>query len=174
MDIYDPSGEADIDTALYLLEGETHAMAATPGFESYLWQPAAGLSDPEAEAVVVSPAENTYYTVFGTTSDGCIESDMVHVVIARKIQVYSGFSPNDDGINDTWVIAHAVEYGDRIRVKVFNRWGEPVFETKGYGGSNQWDGTRNGKPMPVGAYYYIIEVDDGKSKPYTGTVTILR
>ncbi len=84
MDIYDPSGEVDIDTALYLLEGETHAMAATPGFESYRWQPVEGLSDPAAEAVVVSPAENTYYTVFGTTADGCIESDMVHVVIARQ------------------------------------------------------------------------------------------
>jgi hypothetical protein len=49
-----------------------------------------------------------------------------------------------------------------------------VFESKGYGGSDEWDGTRNGRPMPVGAYYYIIDVDDGKSAPYTGTVTILR
>jgi len=174
MDIYDPSGEVDIDTALYMLEGDNKTMAATPGFESYLWQPAAGLNDPTLEAVVVSPAENTPYTVTGTTADGCTESDTVYVVIARKIVIYSGFSPNGDGINDTWVITHAIEYGDRIRIRVFNRWGEPVFESRGYGGSQQWDGTRNGKPMPVGAYYYIIEVDDGKSKPYTGTITILR
>ena len=40
MDIYDPSGQVNIDTALFLLEGETYTMAATPGFESYLWQPA--------------------------------------------------------------------------------------------------------------------------------------
>ena len=72
------------------------------------------------------------------------------------------------------MITHAVEYGDRIHIQVFNRWGEPIFESKGYGGSQEWDGTRNDKPMPVGAYYYIIDVDDGKSKPYTGTVTILR
>jgi gliding motility-associated-like protein len=174
MDIYDPSGQVNIDTALFLLEGQTYTMAATPGFVSYQWQPATGLSDPTAEAVVVSPAENTWYTVFGTTGNGCIESDRVHVVIAQRIIIYTGFSPNGDGINDTWVITHAVEYGDRIHVQVFNRWGEPVFESKGYGGSNEWDGTRNGKPMPVGTYYYIINVDDGKSKPYTGTVTILR
>ncbi len=174
MDIYDPTNEVNIDTALFLLEGETYTMAATPGFESYLWQPADGLSDPTAEAVVVSPSQSYYYTVFGTTKDGCIESDNVHVVIARSIKIYTGFSPNNDGFNDTWVITHAVEYGDRIHVRVFNRWGETVFESTGYGGSNEWDGTRNSRPMPVGAYYYIIDVDDGKSEPYTGTVTILR
>jgi gliding motility-associated-like protein len=174
MDIYDPTNEVNIDTALFLLEGETYTMAATPGFESYLWQPAEGLSDPTAEAVVVSPSQSYYYTVFGTTRDGCIESDNVHVVIARAIKIYTGFSPNNDGFNDTWVISHAVEYGDRIHVRVFNRWGETVFESTGYGGSNEWDGTRNSRPMPVGAYYYIIDVDDGKSEPYTGTVTILR
>jgi gliding motility-associated-like protein len=174
MDIYDPSNAVNIDTALFLLEGETYTMAATPGFESYLWQPAEGLSDPAAEAVVVQPAESIYYTVFGTTQDGCIESDRVHVVIAKAIKVYTGFSPNGDGLNDKWIITHAVEYGDRIHVRVFNRWGETVFESTGYGGSQEWDGTRNNRPMPVGAYYYIIDVDDGKSEPYTGTVTILR
>jgi len=174
MDIYDPSGEVDIDTALFLLEGDSYTMATTPGFVSYLWQPDTYLSDPTAQAVVVSPAEDTYYTVFGTTADGCIESDMVHVVIAQKIEIFSGFSPNSDGVNDTWVIKHAIEYGDRIHVRVFNRWGEPVFASTRYGGTNEWDGTRNGKPLPVAAYYYIVEVDDNKSKPYTGTVTILR
>ncbi len=174
MDIYDPSNQVNIDTALFLLEGETYTMAATPGFESYLWQPGTGLSDPTLEAVVVAPSQSYFYTVFGTTKDGCVESDNVHVVIARAIKVFTGFSPNSDGFNDTWVISHAVEYGDRIHVRVFNRWGETVFESTGYGGSDEWDGTRNNRPMPVGAYYYIIDVDDGKSEPYTGTVTILR
>jgi gliding motility-associated-like protein len=174
MDIYDPSGEVDIDTALYLLEGETYTMAATPGFVSYLWDPPTYLSDPTLQAVVVAPANSLYYTVFGTTNKGCIETDRVHVVIARPIEIYSGFSPNGDGINDKWVITNGIQYGNRIRVKVFNRWGEPIFESKGYGASQEWDGTRNGRPMPVGAYYYIVDVNDGKSKPYTGTVTILR
>jgi len=174
MDIYDPSGEVDIDTALFLLEGEVYTMAATPGFTSYLWDPSTYLSDPTQQAVVVSPADNIYYTVFGTTENGCVETDRVHVVIARPIVIYSGFSPNSDGINDKWKITNAIQYGERIKVKVFNRWGEPVFESTGYGGTQEWDGTRKGKLMPIGAYYYIIEVSDGKSKPYTGTVTILR
>ncbi len=174
MDIYDPTGHVDIDTALFLLEGERYTMAATPGFASYLWQPAMYLDDPTLQAVVITATNPGYYTVFGTTDKGCVETDMVHVVIARPIEIYSGFSPNGDGINDTWVITNAVQYGDRINVKVFNRWGELVFESKGYGGSQEWDGTRNGTLMPVGAYYYIIDVNDGQSEPYTGTVTILR
>jgi gliding motility-associated-like protein len=176
MDIYDPSGiHESIGDSLYLLEGESATMAATPGFTSYSWIPAIYLSDPTLEAVLVTPAANTYYTVFGTTDKGCVETDRVKVVIARRINIYSGFSPNGDAFNNTWVIDHAEEYGDRIRVRVYNRWGEPVFESKGYGGSgNEWDGNRNGKPLPVGTYYYIIDVKDGKSAPYTGTVTILR
>ncbi len=64
MDIYDPSGQVNIDTALFLLEGETYTMAATPGFESYLWQPGDGLSDPTAEAVVVTPARKLFTILY--------------------------------------------------------------------------------------------------------------
>ena len=77
-------------------------------------------------------------------------------------------------MNDKWVIPHAVEYGDKIEVQVFNRWGQRLFYSRGYGGSNEWDGTYKGKPVPVGTYYYIITLDDGKTEPFTGTVTIIR
>jgi gliding motility-associated-like protein len=175
MDIYDPSGVLpSVGDSLYLLEGESATMAATPGFASYRWEPSTYLDNPNAEAVLVTPAANTYYTVYGTTDKGCVETDRVKVVIARTIKVYSGFSPNGDEYNQTWRIEHAEEYGERIHVRVFNRWGETVFESKGYGSGNEWDGTKNSRPLPVGAYYYIIDVSDGKSEPYTGTITILR
>ncbi|MBN1157912.1 MAG: gliding motility-associated C-terminal domain-containing protein, partial [Bacteroidales bacterium] len=174
IDIYDPSGAHDIDSVLFLLAGESCSMAATEGFGTYLWVPSTYLSNPNEREVLVTPLSGTWYYVYGTSPEGCVESDSVHVIIAAQIEIFSGFSPNGDGINDTWVIKHAVEYGDRIRVQVFNRWGEPVFESKGYGGANEWDGTRNGRPMPVGVYYYIINVGDEKSEPYTGTVTLIR
>ncbi|MBN2482039.1 MAG: gliding motility-associated C-terminal domain-containing protein, partial [Bacteroidales bacterium] len=174
MDIYDPTGAIEIDSVLFLLAGESYTMAATEGFETYLWVPSTYLSNPNEREVLVTPESSTWYHVYGTSPEGCVESDSVHVIIATQIEIFSGFSPNGDGINDTWVIRHAVEYGDKIHVQVFNRWGERVFDAKGYGGSNEWDGTRNGRPMPVGAYYYIIDVGDGKSEPYTGTVTLIR
>jgi gliding motility-associated-like protein len=113
--------------------------------------------------------------VTGTTENGCEEEDSIYVVIAQPLSIiYSGFTPNGDGVNDRWVIPHADEYGDKIEIQIFNRWGQRLFYSKGYGGSDEWDGTYKGKPVPVGTYYYIITLDDGKTEPFTGTVTIIR
>jgi len=174
LEIYDPSGSVIIDSTLFLLAGESFTLAATDGFDSYQWSPGTWLSNPVSREVIVSPEDNIKYHLVAISQNGCIKTDSVHVIIARPLEIYSGFSPNDDGINDTWVISHASEYGERIRVQVFNRWGEPVFETKGYGSSEEWDGTRNGKPLPIGVYYYIVELEGVHTNPFTGTVTIIR
>jgi gliding motility-associated-like protein len=60
-------------------------------------------------------------------------------------------------------------------VRIYNRWGEKVFESKrGEKYANKFDGTYNGKGLPVGTYYYVIEFNDGESDPITGPLTILR
>jgi gliding motility-associated-like protein len=56
-------------------------------------------------------------------------------------------------------------------VEVFNRYGQPVFYSSGYG--TPWNGTYNGKGVPVGTYYYVIKLQNG-FKPMTGSVTILK
>jgi gliding motility-associated-like protein len=174
--IVDDNMNFEDDTIAYLIEGETIPLMAY--FEKPVynlqWYPPTGITDPTGELVDITPVESDYYKVIGMSSLGCPVSDSIQLIVARVLNIYNSFSPNGDGVNDTWVINHAFEYGDRINVKVFNRWGEPIFESKGYGGSNEWDGNRNGKMIPVGSYYYIITINDGKSKPYTGTVTILR
>jgi gliding motility-associated-like protein len=57
------------------------------------------------------------------------------------------------------------------KVQVFNRYGQIVFESKGY--TVPWDGTKKGQPLPFGTYYYIIEPGSGL-KPVTGYVTIIK
>jgi gliding motility-associated-like protein len=171
MQIYDPAADEEVGDVLYLAEGDSYDLEADAGpFATYLWQPDQWITDPTNAAVTISPLGDIKYFVTGTTFNGCIEMDSVQLLIRRPIEIFSGFSPNNDGINDTWVITNAEQYGSLIRIKVFNRWGEPVFESKGY--NNDWNGTRNGKPLPVATYYYIIEIEG--TKPYTGTVTILR
>ena len=109
------------------------------------------------------------------------------------MHVPTGFSPNSDGVNDTWRIARLQIYPNNI-VKVFNRWGEKVYEKKGY--YNEWDGTnifnsfssnnipflstldaspKNtvGNKLPEGTYYYIIDLGDG-SEIIKGYVYIKR
>jgi gliding motility-associated-like protein len=80
------------------------------------------------------------------------------------------FTPNGDGINDYWNIP-VFQKNKYFTVTIFNRYGALVFSSVGYG--TPWDGTYNGKSLPVGTYYYIIDPKNGGSK-LTGSVTILR
>ena len=56
-------------------------------------------------------------------------------------------------------------------MKIYNRWGQEVFESVGY--SERWDGTKKGKKLPVGTYYYFIDLGTGQKK-YSGPITIMR
>lgn len=86
------------------------------------------------------------------------------------ITIPNAFTPNGDGINDYWNIP-VFQKNKYFTVNVYNRYGTLVFSSVGYG--TPWDGTYNGKSLPVGTYYYIIDPQNGESK-LTGSVTILR
>ena len=163
-----------LDSVIYLAQGDSAIMYASIGFQNYLWSPDMYIDNANSIQVIIRPPEDISYRVYGYTVTGCRDSAFVHVILRRPVKIYTGFSPNGDEYNPVWVIENAEQWGDKIHVRVFNRWGELIFESKGYGGDAAWDGTRNGKLMPVGSYYYIIDIKDGISKPYTGTVTILR
>jgi gliding motility-associated-like protein len=92
----------------------------------------------------------------------------IEVTTTHKDVMYL-FTPNGDGFNDLWEIPTLSELG-RCDVRVFNRWGKQVYANSNY--NNDWDGTSNGKPLPEGAYMFIIETElNGKIK---GTVNIVR
>jgi gliding motility-associated-like protein len=80
------------------------------------------------------------------------------------------FTPNGDGINDTWELKNITLTAD-ITVNIYDRYGTRVFSSIGYGVA--WNGTVNGKGVPVGTYYYIIDLKDNQ-KPISGSVTVLR
>jgi len=71
------------------------------------------------------------------------------------IEVSNSFSPNDDGINDTWGVPELRYYGG-VRVQVFERSGKRLFYTEDP--DQMWDGTYKGKELPVGTYYWTVEV----------------
>ena len=80
------------------------------------------------------------------------------------------FTPNGDNIHDVWEI-DGTDLFDNISVKVFNRWGQLVFESTGY--TQAWDGKSNGKELPTATYYYSIDLNDGR-EPYNGPISIKR
>ena len=146
--------------------------ASGGSFERYSWRPATGIDDPAKQSPLLTVTGESEYFVTGSSIFGCDETDSVRIFIAGQLIIYSGFTPNGDGTNDHWDIDNADYYPD-IKVMVFNRWGKQIFHAEGYSDEQRWDGKYNGKDVPTGTYYYIIELGNG-APPLSGTVTIIR
>lgn len=96
----------------------------------------------------------------------------IHSDIQPLADVPTGFSPNGDGSNDVlYVRGYSIQTLD---FRVFNRWGEQVFET--HNQSVGWDGTYKGKAQEMDAYAFILQVTfyDGTTMKKQGNVTLLR
>ncbi|HSC39762.1 MAG TPA: gliding motility-associated C-terminal domain-containing protein, partial [Chitinophagaceae bacterium] len=137
---------------------------------SYSWTPVSNLDNPKLlNPTCTAPADITYLLT-ATSADGCSASDDVVVKILKNIKVPNAFSPNGDGINDTWVIQYLDSYPG-CTVDVFNRYGQSVYHSTGY--TKPWDGRVNGQPLPIGTYYWIINPKNGRQQ-VNGAVTIIR
>lgn len=104
---------------------------------------------------------------------GCTDSSSLAwliVVPDKVLRIPNAFSPNGDGINDRWEI-DGLRGIPGCQVEIFNRWGQPVYQSIGY--ERPWDGTWKGKQSPTGTYYYVIRAKP-EDKPYTGWVALLR
>ena len=108
--------------------------------------------------------------------DDILTSPFEIEVYHKDLHIPSGFSPNNDGINDTWIIRGLEEYPNH-KIKVFNVWNTRVFESENY--QNDWAGTNHTQiyfgdgRLPEGTYYYIFDLGNGK-KPLKGFVFIKR
>ncbi len=98
--------------------------------------------------------------------------DTVRVELYPEINITSGFTPNGDGKNDLWQIDYLNAFPD-CTVEIFNRWGDRLFNSTGY--TTPFDGKFKGQDLPVGTYYYVININHpGYPKPITGPLTIFR
>jgi gliding motility-associated-like protein len=96
--------------------------------------------------------------------------DSLIVKVLKTLKVPNVFTPNGDGINETWQIPYLNDYPGTT-VNVFNRAGTNVFSSVGY--SIPWEGRLNGEALSAGVYYYIIEPKNGR-KTLSGNVTIIK
>ncbi|MBN1388619.1 MAG: gliding motility-associated C-terminal domain-containing protein, partial [Bacteroidales bacterium] len=113
------------------------------------------------------------YRVTVTDNNGCSVTETIIVTSEREvcITIPNAISPNGDNINDYWNI-DLIELYPEAEIRIFNRWGELVWASeKGY--PQPWDGTSNGRKLPVDSYHYIINLHDG-TRPVIGDVTIIR
>ncbi len=122
---------------------------------SYFWSPPQFIDNTAILMPTVNPASDMTYTLHVLSGNGCgTATDDVFVRVLKKIAVPNAFSPNGDGINDVWNI-EALDTYPESETMVFNRYGQVVFHTRGYG--KPWDGNFGGKPLPSGTYYYTID-----------------
>lgn len=169
-----PFANAGPDTSV--LEGHSIQIGGSPSGppgSSFLWSPEMGLSSPSSPNPLASPSSSTYYILMVKDQNGCVAYDTVFVQVIPYLSPYSAFSPNGDGINDVWNIKYK-EFFPNMIVEIYNRWGELLFRSQpGY--PVPWDGTYNGKPLPIGTYYYIIYPNTPEAPQIIkGTVTIIR
>ncbi len=136
----------------------------------FSWTPSTYLDNTTVVNPNTTPTNNITYQLTITGIGGCAVSDTINVAILADPIVPNAFSPNGDGINDTWKIQYLSFY-PAATVQIFNRGGQPVFSSVGY--SKEWDGMYNGKPLPIGTYYYVIDMKNGKP-PLSGSITIVR
>lgn len=112
------------------------------------------------------------YSVTITDAVGCniTESRIIGTQDVGCLFIPNTFSPNGDDTNDTWRIRNIQLYPD-VQVKVFNKWGNMVFESSGY--PDPWDGTYNGKSLEPSTYYYFVDLHNG-DPVYQGFLAIVK
>jgi gliding motility-associated-like protein len=117
------------------------------------------------------------YTVIVTDSNGCEQEASFLLEQPLAPVLYTGFSPNGDGFNETFQIRNIHRYPNN-KLTVMSRWGDVVFEMAGY--DNTWDGTPNkgivlyGDKVPEGSYFYVFDLGDGSGDQITGYIVIKR
>ncbi len=147
------------------------------GTQTYAWAPPIFLDNPNINNPTgfYTDTGRIQYIVSGISANGCPASDSITVFISDKeyIIVPNAFSPNGDGNNDVLKIIGA-GYKQLNYFKIYNRWGEQVFETNNF--LDGWDGTLRGTPQPISTYFWIINaVDvDNNSKNFRGDLTLIR
>lgn len=170
-----PAVSIDVCCTTNIAPGQSVNLVVTGGNESlgYTWFPNYGLSSASGNEVIASPDVTTTYSVSGFFG-GCQYSDAVTITVGNPLGIPTSFTPNGDFINDVWSIDQLGQY-NQADVRIYDRWGQQVFRSIGY--AQPWDGRSGGKEVPVGTYYYAIDLNDPQLvdlETITGFISIIR
>ena len=143
-------------------------------FIFYEWSPKTGLNNAYIANPLVTISSSEKYTVTAKTAEGCtgIDDIVLKPYVGPEIYVPTGFTPNNDGINDKLFI---VPVGMKaISFSIYNRWGALVFHTSN--SSIGWDGRYRGQLLPTAVFTWVANGIDmnGKQVVKKGTITLIR
>ena len=162
--------------------GGTFAIIASPG-DNITIDPVTGVLSFSGRLPFITRT-GSYYVTY-TTPGPCPETDSILINITTygdgcQIEIPQFISPNGDGKNDKLIIPGIEEFPDNV-IKIYNRWGNLVYEANKY--SNDWDGSTNvnkgvnrvlgsGNTLPTGTYFYIFEPNDERYQSFSGYIYI--
>jgi gliding motility-associated-like protein len=142
-----------INITVPLGESQTLNVRSDNVATTFKWSPPKWIDNVSINNPKVTPEDNIIYRVLASTPNLCPVKDSVMVFVTKSILIPNMFSPNADGMNDTWEISGIQNFRD-CEVSIFNRWGEIIYYSKGY--SNPWDGKFKGTLVSTGQYAYEI------------------
>ncbi|MDB5137158.1 MAG: hypothetical protein JWP37_3761 [Mucilaginibacter sp.] len=149
------------DITICTYKQQTLTLTAPAGFSKYTWNSVLG----EQTFNVTYPQT---VTLIVTDANGCQAMQQIHITEqCSEVFIPNTFTPNGDGINDVWNVQGL---DATALVKIFNRYGAMIYQSKGYGIA--WDGRYRNQKLPTGTYYYIINVKNN-TQTFNGSVTIL-
>jgi gliding motility-associated-like protein len=147
--------------------------ASTPAYGSGLWiiqNPGSTIAipgDPLSAVTNLVVGSNTF--TWSVTNGTCPPANDDVVITVNDVILPEGISPNGDGLNDVWVIGGISTLKNELRI--FNRWGETVYETENY--QNDWAGTKsNGNELPNDTYFFVLKVEGYED--FTGYIIVNR
>jgi len=166
----------------YIEEGEIAGLNGLSSVNAYTYTWSSiqyeGLYSPDEGSgfIQVHPRESMNVFVLEVKGEygKCVSSDSGYVFVEKDVRPWNSFSPNGDGVYDEWIIEGLSTYPNAL-VEVYNRWGTLVWRSEGYEQPWRGENFRNGQPLPVATYYYVIYPNGGKvKKPRSGDVTIVK
>ena len=166
-----PTANAGPDKTI--IKGRSILLQGTATGQSleYSWLPPVYIDNAQLLQPLVNPPADMNYILTVTSANGCgTATDIMHVFVFKDIFIPKAFSPNGDGLNDTWKIPALAAF-PAFELSVFNRFGQVVFQNKNT--NLPWDGRYKGVPVPAGVYVYAIDL---KKFPgiLKGSVLIIR
>lgn len=147
----------------------------------YLWTPSSTLSCSDCPQPIATPKFTTTYKISVVDSNGCINNSEITVFVTcqgAEIFVPNTFSPNGDGSNDIFYVRG--KGLDRVKsLRIFNRWGEVVFEQQNFPVNNPmygWNGKYKGNKPVADVYVYQVEIfcENSQIVHFEGNIALIQ
>lgn len=170
------------DTTICIEDNPVLTFSADPAQDNQiaLWTFATGFAEVENPYASTTSMQNfnlgNNYIVYHLDHHTCPDISDTVIVVATLCTGFNPdiptvITPNSDGRNDLFEVDYLAMMYPECHVIIFNRWGSVVYESTGY--AVAWDGTHNGEELPMGTYFYKIELNDESGTVYQGDINII-